>query len=190
MKAIPQEIPDVLLIEPAVFGDDRGFFLESWSGRRYESIGITAPFVQDNVSLSRRGILRGLHLQNPHAQGKLVQVLSGSVLDVVVDVRVGSPTYRRSVTVELSRENHRQLWVPPGLAHGFLVLSDEALFQYKCTDYYSPAHELSIRWNDPDLNLAWQITDPILSAKDREAPRLKDVPEDRLVPYREVACAG
>lgn len=190
MNLIPQILPEVILIEPAVFGDARGFFVETWSQRRYAEAGIDALFVQDNVSLSRMGILRGLHLQYPNSQGKLVQVLSGEVFDVAVDVRQGSPNFGKSTTAYLSAENHRQFWIPPGFAHGFLVTSETALFQYKCTAYYSPADELSIRWDDPDLGIEWPMKDPILSGKDSSALCLKDVPESRLPAYKEVACSA
>lgn len=180
MNVTPQSIPDILVIEPAVFGDARGFFLEGWSAKRYAEAGISGELVQDNVSLSRRGILRGLHVQNPNAQGKLVQVLAGQVFDVAVDVRRGSVTFGAHVAVLLSSENHRQMWIPPGFAHGFYVMSDTALFQYKCSQYYSPASEFSIRWDDPDLAIQWPCQQPVLSKKDAAALRLAEVPGDRL----------
>lgn len=168
---IPTDIADVLILEPKVFGDTRGFFFESYHQRDFEAAtglhGIT--FVQDNHSRSRRGVLRGLHYQlPPKAQGKLVRVVRGAVFDVAVDIRRDSPTFGRWVGVELSDSNHRQLWIPPGFAHGFLVLSDEADFLYKTTDYYSPAHERCIRWDDPTLAIAWPLAGaaPIVSAKD------------------------
>ncbi|RYZ42892.1 MAG: dTDP-4-dehydrorhamnose 3,5-epimerase [Myxococcaceae bacterium] len=177
MKVTPLELPEVLLVEPKVFGDDRGFFLESYHAKRYADAGIAGPFVQDNLSRSVKGTLRGLHFQEPHAQGKLVQCLSGAVWDVAVDVRRGSPTFGRWVAAELSFENKRQLWVPPGFAHGFCVLSDSADFFYKCTALYSPETERSVLWNDPDLAIPWPVAgEPLLSGKDKQAPRLKDAP--------------
>ncbi|MBR0713090.1 dTDP-4-dehydrorhamnose 3,5-epimerase [Bradyrhizobium liaoningense] len=175
MNVIPTDIPEVLIIEPKLFGDQRGFFLETYQFRRYVEAGIHRPFVQDNMSRSARGVLRGLHLQNPFTQGKLVSALRGRVLDVAVDVRVGSPNFGRHVTVELSEENRRQLWVPRGFAHGFVVLSETADFFYKCDDLYSPKDEVSIRWNDPAIGIKWGIDDPSLSAKDAAAPLLADV---------------
>jgi len=174
MKVIRTELPEVVIIEPKVFGDDRGFFVESYQLPRYVEHGITQPFVQDNMSRSRYGVLRGLHLQNPLTQGKLVAVLRGKVLDVAVDIRVGSPNFGRHVAVELSEDNRRQLWVPRGFAHGFLVLSETADFFYKCDEFYSPKDEISIRWNDPAIGIQWGIEQPSLSAKDAEAPLLAD----------------
>jgi dTDP-4-dehydrorhamnose 3,5-epimerase len=171
----------VLHIKPDVYGDARGFFLETWNRRRYAEIGLDRDFVQDNLSLSRRGILRGLHFQNPGPQGKLVQVLQGEVFDVAVDIRLGSPTFGRWYGAWLSEENHHQLYVPEGFAHGFCVASDIALFSYKCTDFYNPAAEFSLRWDDPEVGVAWPIDgDPILSAKDQAALFLKDFPRDAL----------
>lgn len=171
----PTAIPDVLVLEPRAFGDSRGFFYESFNQRLFnEATGLDVHFVQDNHSRSARGVLRGLHLQlPPHAQGKLVRVTSGSVFDVAVDVRTESPTYGQWVGVELSEDNRRQLWIPPGLAHGFLVISESADFLYKTTDYYTPTAERSIRWDDPSLNIAWPLEGPpTLSAKDQAAPGL------------------
>lgn len=168
MKATPTAIPEVLVIEPKVFGDARGFFLESWNARAFrEATGVEASFVQDNHSRSARGVLRGLHYQLRQPQGKLVRVVRGAVFDVAVDLRRSSPSFGRWVGVELGEDNHRQLWVPPGFAHGFLVLSESADFLYKTTDYYAPEHERCIAWNDPDLAIAWPagIT-PSLSDKD------------------------
>jgi dTDP-4-dehydrorhamnose 3,5-epimerase len=176
-------LPDVLVIEPRVFGDDRGFFFETYSSARYAQAGIPGPFVQDNLSRSTRGVLRGLHMQHPSGQGKLVYVLEGEVFDVAVDVRVGSPTLRRWVGVTLSAQNKRQIYIPPGFAHGFCVTSETALFAYKCTDLYRPEHELGILWSDPDIAIPWPIQDPVLSGKDRAYPRLADVPESRLPRY-------
>lgn len=169
MKVTATAIADVLLIEPKVFGDERGFFFESFNERAFrEATGVTLPFVQDNHSKSARGVLRGLHYQTQQAQGKLVRVVAGEVFDVAVDIRRDSPTYGRWVGEVLSGDNKRQLWVPPGLAHGFLVLSESAEFLYKTTDYYAPAHERCIAWNDPTLAIAWPTISvaPQLSAKD------------------------
>jgi len=180
MNIIPQAIPDLLLIEPRVFGDTRGFFLESWNLRKYTEAGLKVDFVQDNISFSHRGSLRGLHVQNPHSQGKLVQVLHGEVFDVAVDIRKDSPTFGQWHGISLSADNKRQFWIPPGFAHGFCVVSETALFQYKCTDYYSPADEFTVLWNDPDIGIAWPITAPTLSAKDGKGLRLKDISVERL----------
>ena len=180
MKVTPQSIPGLLLIEPDVFGDSRGFFLESWNHKRYVEAGLPGTFVQDNISRSSKGILRGLHVQNPHTQAKLVQVIEGEVFDVALDVRRGSPTFGQWQGVTLSAENKHQFWIPPGFAHGFLVLSETALFQYKCTDYYSPRDEFTILWNDPDLNIEWPEGPPLLSAKDQKGLRLADVPAEKL----------
>lgn len=186
MDVIETKLPGVLVLEPAVFGDDRGFFMETWNARRYEEAGIPGPFVQDNAALSRKGTLRGLHFQHPHSQGKLVQILSGEVLDVAVDIRVGSATFGQWVGEVLSGTNHRQLYVPPGFAHGYCVTSETAIFSYKCTAFYSPQTEGGIIWNDPDLGIEWPVDEPILSAKDAGCPRLKDVPRERLPRFGEV----
>lgn len=180
MKILPTEIPDVIVIEPDVFGDERGFFMESWNRQRYRDAGITDDFVQDNFSLSRRGILRGMHFQNPKAQGKLVSALQGEVLDVAVDLRTASPTFKRWVAVVLSSENKRQMFVPPGFAHGFLVLSETALFHYKCTELYARAHERSFRWDDPEIGIAWPVREPVLSERDKRAPLFRDLPREQL----------
>ncbi|HWQ90341.1 MAG TPA: dTDP-4-dehydrorhamnose 3,5-epimerase [Clostridia bacterium] len=180
MKVIRCELEGLLILEPDVFGDARGFFMELWNQRRYREAGITADFVQDNLSLSRRGILRGLHFQNPGAQGKLVSVLQGEVFDVAVDLRRRSPTFKKWHATTLSGDNKRQFFVPAGFAHGFLVLSDTALFHYKCTEFYSPKHELAIRWNDPDIGIQWPVANPVLSEKDSRGLLVKDVPSDRL----------
>ena len=179
MEVLKTEIPEVLIIEPKVFGDQRGFFLETFQAERYAAHGITRSFVQDNLSRSSHGVLRGLHLQNPRSQGKLVSALQGRVLDVAVDVRVGSPTFGRHVAVELS--DLRQLWVPRGFAHGFVVLSETADFFYRCDNLYSPNDEIIVRWNDPALGINWGIDTPTLSPRDANAPLLKDV--DRLPRY-------
>ncbi len=171
MNIIRTELPDVLIVEPKVFGDARGFFFESFNQRRFEELTSLSPqFVQDNHSRSARGVLRGLHYQIRQAQGKLVRVTAGEVFDVCVDLRRSSPTFGKSVTVMLSAENHRQLWIPPGFAHGFLVTSDSADFQYKTTDYYAPEHERALLWNDPALAINWPLQAvglPTLSAKDQ-----------------------
>jgi dTDP-4-dehydrorhamnose 3,5-epimerase len=168
LRATPAEIPQVLIIEPKVFGDQRGFFFESFNQEAFNQVtGLNAHFVQDNHSRSAKGVLRGLHYQIQQPQGKLVRVVSGDVLDVAVDIRRSSPTYGKAVTVLLSGENHRQLWVPPGFAHGFVVLSETADFLYKTTDYYAPAFERCILWNDPAIGIDWQLTEqPKLSGKD------------------------
>lgn len=175
MKIIATELPEVLILEPQLFGDQRGFFLECFQAKRYAEAGISRPFVQDNMSRSGYGVLRGLHLQNPSTQGKLVSAMRGRVLDVAVDVRVGSPNFGRHVAVELSEENRRQLWVPRGFAHGFAVLSESADFFYKCDDLYSPKDEISVRWDDPAIGINWGLADPSLSAKDAAAPLLAEV---------------
>jgi dTDP-4-dehydrorhamnose 3,5-epimerase len=172
MKVVETELPGVLLLEPKVFGDERGLFMEIFHAERYEQFGIFGPFVQDNFSRSVKGTLRGMHFQEPRAQGKLVQVLAGEVYDVVADVRRGAPTFGRWVGVRLSGSNRRQLWVPPGFAHGFCVVSDNADFLYKCTELYSPGSERAIAWNDPDLAIRWPVENPLLSEKDAAAPTL------------------
>jgi len=171
MKFIPTSIQDLFEIEPAVFGDHRGYFFESYNDDHFKNQGIKADFVQDNESFSNAGVLRGLHFQAPpKAQGKLVRVQRGSVLDVAVDIRVGSPTYGKHHSVILSGENKKMLWIPPGFAHGFATLEDHTVFLYKCTDTYSPEHEGSIQWNDEDLGIDWGIQQPQLSAKDATSP--------------------
>ena len=175
MNVLGTDIPDVLIIEPKLFGDLRGFFLETYQLERYVAHGISRPFVQDNLSRSAKGVLRGLHLQNPLTQGKLVSVLRGRVLDVAVDVRRGSPAFGRHVAVELSEDNRRQLWVPRGFAHGFVVLSETADFAYKCDNPYSPKDEITVRWDDPAIGINWGVTNPSLSARDAAAPLLAEV---------------
>jgi dTDP-4-dehydrorhamnose 3,5-epimerase len=173
MQVTPTAIPDVKLIEPKVFGDARGFFYESWNKRALQSAGIDADFVQDNHSRSRRGVLRGLHYQIRHPQGKLVRVIAGSVCDVAVDLRRASPTFGRHVAVTLSAENKAMLWIPAGFAHGFLVLSDAAEFVYKTTDYWYPEHERTLLWNDPALGIAWPLEGaPIIAPKDATGSKL------------------
>ena len=166
MEILATSIPEVLVLEPARFGDARGFFTELYQSERYGAAGIGGPFVQDNLSRSSRGVLRGLHLQNPHPQGKLVSVLRGRVLDIAVDVRVGSPTFGQHEKVELSEDNRRQFWVPRGFAHGFVVLSESADFFYKCDALYSPGDEMILRWNDPALGIDWECADPTVSNRD------------------------
>ncbi len=167
MKVTPTALPEVLLVEPRVFGDDRGFFFESYNRRALAEAGLAADFVQDNHSRSRHGVLRGLHYQIEHAQGKLVRAVTGEVFDVAVDLRRSSPNFGKSVSVVLSAANKRMLWVPPGFAHGFLVLSEEAEFLYKTTDYWFPEHERTLLWNDPALGIAWPLAGaPTLAAKD------------------------
>ena len=176
MKVVATELPEVLIIEPQVFGDERGFFYESFNARNFaQATGLHPQFVQDNHSRSQRGVLRGLHYQVEHAQGKLVRVTAGEVLDVAVDIRQSSPAFGKWASVRLSADNSRQVWIPPGFAHGFVVLSDYAELLYKTTDYYTPSAERCIRWDDPDLNIDWQLDGaPNLSAKDRNGTRLRD----------------
>jgi dTDP-4-dehydrorhamnose 3,5-epimerase len=183
MDVVPQELPEVLLIKPKVFGDERGYFIETFSQERYKQAGIALPFVQDNLSRSKRGTLRGLHLQQPHAQGKLVSVVEGEVFDVAVDVRRGSPTFGRWVGVSLSDKNHHQLYVPPGFAHGFCVTSDNALFSYKCTDLYHPECELGVAWDDPALAIRWPVATPLVGAKDQTNLPLSKIDPARLPSY-------
>jgi dTDP-4-dehydrorhamnose 3,5-epimerase len=183
MNVVQTPLPGVLLIEPKVFGDARGFFLESYHRKRYAEAGIDALFVQDNHSRSARGVLRGLHFQIRHVQGKLVSVVDGEVFDVAVDIRRGSPHFGQWYGCVLSAANHRQLWVPPGFAHGFCTLSESADFLYKCTDYYHPEDEGGLPWNDPDLAIDWPIADPVLSAKDAAYPPLAATAADDLPIY-------
>jgi dTDP-4-dehydrorhamnose 3,5-epimerase len=175
MHVIVADVPDVLIIDPKLFGDQRGFFLETYQSTRYAEHGISRPFVQDNLSRSAYGVLRGLHLQNPKTQGKLVSVLRGRVLDVAVDVRVGSPYFGRHVAVELSEDNRRQLWVPRGFAHGFVVLSETADFFYKCDEFYNPKDEIVVRWDDPAIGITWGVESPSLAARDAAAPLLSEI---------------
>ena len=176
MKISHSKLKGCVIIEPRVFGDERGFFLETFQAVRYEQeAGIDLPFVQDNHSRSAKGVLRGLHFQKTKPQGKLVRVVRGEVYDVAVDIRKRSATFGEWEGVILSEENKKQFWVPPGFAHGFVVLSDTADFEYKCTDYYDPSDEGSILWSDPDLDIPWPIANPVLSAKDESAKRLVDL---------------
>lgn len=168
------------LIQPKVYGDDRGWFLEAWNEDRYRECGIPQTFVQENLSYSRRGILRGMHFQNPRAQGKLVMVIQGEVMDVAVDLRRGSPTFRQWAGFRLDGATKQQLYVPPGFAHGFQVLSEEAYFLYRCSVAYSPDDQIYLRWDDPDLGIEWPLPDPVLSEKDANARLLREIPSDRL----------
>ncbi|OCG43463.1 dTDP-4-dehydrorhamnose 3,5-epimerase [Gilliamella sp. Fer1-1] len=176
MKVIQTDILDVKIVQPIVFGDHRGFFLETFEQKRYQKmLGIELNFVQDNHSRSQKGVLRGLHFQKENPQGKLVRVVRGEVFDVAVDIRKDSPTYGKWVGVILSEDNKTQLWIPPGLAHGFLVMSDIADFEYKCTSYYDPSSEECLFWNDPTVNISWPISNPILSDKDKLGKTLKEL---------------
>ena len=181
MRIVPTRLPEVLLIEPRVFGDARGFFLESWNQQAFDqAVGKEVSFVQDNQSRSARGVLRGLHYQRPpHAQGKLVRVVQGRVFDVAVDLRRDSPRFGQWTGTELSSDNHRQLWIPPGFAHGFLVLSESADFLYKTTDYYAPGSEAGLAWNDPTVGIHWPLEGltPLLADKDLRAPGLAETPD-------------
>ena len=183
MNILKTKIDGVLILEPRVFNDNRGFFLETYNETRYRGFGITVDFVQDNLSFSGKDTLRGLHYQHPHAQAKLVQAIKGHVFDVTVDIRSGSPTFGRWIGVHLSDENMRQVFVPAGLAHGFCVVSDTALFTYKCSDFYAPECERGVLWSDPDIGIEWPVEEPILSEKDAVYPRLRDIPVDRLPRY-------
>jgi dTDP-4-dehydrorhamnose 3,5-epimerase len=180
MQLIATSLPEVLVLEPRVFGDERGFFFESWNQREFARLGLDAQFVQDNHSKSARGILRGLHYQTEQVQGKLVRVVAGEVFDVAVDMRRGSPTLGRWAGALLSAANHRMMWIPPGFAHGFYVTAESAEFVYKCTDFYAPEHEVSMRWDDPLIGIEWPLVEgrpPVLSAKDASAPGFDEVPK-------------
>lgn len=183
MKIVETALPGCVVIEPAVHGDERGFFFEGWNAERYAAHGLDMRFVQSNVSSSSRGVLRGLHYQWPRPQGKLVSVLEGEVYDVAVDIRRGSPTFGRWTAVILSGANHRQFWIPEGFAHGFAVLSERAVFSYLCTDVYVREADAAIRWDDAAIAVDWPISDPVLSAKDMAAPFLEEVADDRLPVY-------
>ena len=180
MKAHETELKGLMVIEPDCFGDQRGFFMETWQKERYCELGIGEEFVQDNLSYSEHGILRGLHYQKPQGQGKLVFVIEGEVYDVAVDIRKGSPTFGRWAGHYLSGDNKRQLFIPAGFAHGFCVTGEKALFAYKCTDYYNRESEKGVIYNDPDLGIKWPVETPVISDKDRELPRLKDINSDDL----------
>ncbi len=184
MKVTETAIPGVLIVEPTRFGDARGWFMETWQAERYGAQGIPTAFVQDNLALSAKGVLRGLHAQHPYGQGKLVQVYRGRVFDVAVDVRRGSPSFGRWVGLTLDAERPMQFYVPPGFLHGYCVLSEEAMFGYKCTDLYHPQTQLSVRWDDPEIGIDWPLDGPpVLSEKDRDAPVLSDLVVDRLPAY-------
>ncbi len=182
MNFTETELPGVILLEPVVHRDDRGFFLETYHAEKFREAGISLPFVQDNHSKSCRGTLRGLHSQWRKPQGKLVRALEGEIWDVAVDVRRGSPHFKRWVGVSLSAENFRQLYVPPGFLHAFIVISETAQVEYKCTDVYDPGYELGVAWNDPDISIEWPLAEPVLSGKDASAPRLAEV-MDQLPTY-------
>jgi dTDP-4-dehydrorhamnose 3,5-epimerase len=183
MKLLPTQLEDVVLIEPRVFQDLRGFFMETFHRERYEALGLSADFCQDNLSFSFRNTLRGLHYQFPHGQAKLVQVLQGEIFDVAVDVRRGSPSFGRAVGMVLSETNRRQLFIPKGFAHGFCVVSETALFLYKCSDFYAPDCDRGVKWSDPALGIAWPVENPLLSSKDQGLPLLKDIPPEKLPAY-------
>lgn len=180
MKAASTSLPGVLIVEPQVFEDPRGFFYESYNEAKYANLGIHASFVQANVSRSSKGVLRGLHYQWPNPQGKLVSVLEGEVYDVAVDIRRGSPTFGQWTSAMLTADNRRHMWIPAGFAHGFCVLSEFATFTYQCTTLYDPAADAAICWNDAAIGVDWPISNPLISAKDVKAPLLADVPADRL----------
>jgi len=182
MRIIKTSLKGLVVIEPQVFRDSRGYFLESFQAARFHEHGIP-DFVQDNFSRSKRGVLRGLHYQLPHAQGKLIGVTRGKVWDVSVDIRLGSPTFGQWLAFELSDENQLQVYVPPGFAHGFCVLSEEADFYYKCTDYYNPTTEKGIAWNDPELKISWPVQEPILSAKDQHYLPLKNIAAENFFKF-------
>ena len=182
MNVTTTDLPGVVVVEPTVHGDHRGFFVETYHRQRYAEHGIDAIFVQDNHSRSEGPILRGLHAQGRRPQGKLVRAVEGAIFDVAVDIRVASPTFGRWVGVELSAESFRQLWVPPGFAHGFCVLGEAAQVEYKCTELYAPDDELGVAWNDPQIGIAWPVDDPVLSAKDREAKTLAELAEAGALP--------
>lgn len=184
MKVTETKLSGVLIIEPQVFGDARGYFMESWSQQRYRDAGIEHDFVQSNVSKSQKGVLRGLHFQNPNPQGKLVYVTQGEVFDVAVDIRVGSPTFGQYESIILSEENHKQFYVPEGFAHGFCVLSETATFSYMCTNYYDQSADNSILWSDADINIDWPVTSPNLSDKDHKALNLKDFDKNILPEFK------
>ena len=184
MRIIEVALKDILILEPRIIEDPRGFFVETYQKIRYKDAGIRPDFVQDNLSFSHKHALRGLHFQYPHSQAKLVQVLQGEVYDVALDIRMGSPTFAKWCASRLSADNKRQMFIPTGFAHGFCVLSDTALFHYKCSDYYAPECERGLLWSDPDLAIDWPVKEPILSEKDAVYPRLRDIPVDRLPGYK------
>jgi dTDP-4-dehydrorhamnose 3,5-epimerase len=184
MKVTETELKGVLIIEPEVYEDARGFFLETFHQNRYRELGIRSDFVQDNMSFSKKRTLRGLHFQHPHDQAKLVQAVKGTVFDVIVDIRRGSPTFGKWTGTYLSDENNRQVFIPQGFAHGFCVISEYAVFMYKCSDFYARECERGILWSDPDLNIKWPVENALVSEKDRQLPRLRDLATDRLPGYR------
>jgi len=184
MELIETGLEGLLLLIPKVFDDDRGFFMETYQKEKYVRLGISVDLVQDNLSFSHSGTLRGLHFQHPHEQAKLVQVLTGHVFDITIDIRIGSPTFGQWRAFHLSGDNRRQIFVPEGFAHGFCVLSDTALFSYKCSDYYAPDCEGGVIWSDPDIGIDWPVKEPILSEKDAKYPRLRDIAVDRLPRYK------
>ena len=186
MDVIRTPLPGVLLLRPRVFADDRGYFLETYNASRFREMGLPETFVQDNHSRSRRGVLRGLHFQEPHAQGKLVRCTRGSIFDVAVDIRVGSPTFAQWFGTELTEQNRELLWVPPGFAHGFCALTDDTDVLYKCTTFYDASADRGVAWNDPDIGIGWPVAAPLLSPKDSAAPRLKDAP---VLPHFESVAA-
>ena len=183
MKVGDGKLDGLRVIEPSVFGDDRGFFMETYSRDRYADAGLPEVFVQDNLSKSQRGILRGLHIQHPKGQGKLCSVLQGEVFDVAVDLRVGSPTFGQWEGYTLSEENKRQLYIPPGFGHGFCVTAESALFSYKCSEFYHPQNEFSVLWNDATIGIEWPIDDPVVSEKDAVGLTFAEIPEERLPRY-------
>ena len=183
MNVIETSLPGVMIVEPKVFGDERGFFMETYNAERYREAGLPGDFFQDNLSYSSKGVLRGLHFQNPNQQGKLVYILDGEVFDVAVDIRLGSPHFGKWFGTTLSAENKRQLYVPEGFAHGFVVTSETALFAYKCTDRYNSEADASILYDDPDIGIEWPVESPSLSEKDAAAPTLAQMPEARLPKY-------
>jgi len=183
MKVIATKLSGVLVFEPNVFEDERGFFMETWNYDRYLKAGLDVKFVQSNLSKSSKGVLRGLHFQNPHPQGKLVQILTGEVFDVAVDIRKGSPTFGQWHAEILTGDNHKQFYIPEGFAHGFCVLSDLAIFSYMCTQVYNASTDAVIKWNDPQINIKWPISDPILSQKDKNAPILDIIDTNKLPNY-------
>jgi dTDP-4-dehydrorhamnose 3,5-epimerase len=190
LNVVPTTLDGLVLLEPRVFADARGYFLETWNAARYRALGVGPDFVQDNLSSSTRGVVRGLHLQHPRGQGKLISVFRGEVFDVAVDVRVGSPTFGRWEGVILSAENRRQFFVPPGFAHGYAVTSDDALVAYKCTTPYDPSVELSVRWDDPALAIRWPEGAHLLSPRDAAAPRLAEIEPARLPSMLLAGAAG
>ncbi len=183
MQVRQTKLPGVLIFEPTVYSDHRGFFVETWKSEEYRSHGVSHPFVQDNLSKSCFGVLRGMHLQNPYPQGKLVYVVSGEIYDAAVDIRKGSPCFGQWIGIRLNDRNRHQIYVPPGLAHGFCVLSETAIVAYKVTDIYNPPSELSLLWNDPDVGIEWPIPSAVISEKDRLGLRLRNLPPDRLIGF-------